>query len=141
LDEILQREMRSALWRNAERIPRCASVHADLATLGRFFEHRERRPQTIPKFGARHRSELLTGVVDVVHVDRSEAEVLSTLGETVAKETRRQAVSTCHDFFRSNHLLVDELALHVRLIFFARRWRLAVERDISALGADNELLS
>jgi hypothetical protein len=42
-------------------------------------------------------------------------------------------MSAGDDFLRTHDLLIDELTPNVGLVLLARRWRRAIERDISAL--------
>ena len=50
-------------------------------------------------------------------------------------------MSTTNDLIGLQNLLIDELPTNVELVLLAARWRGAIERDISALGADYELVA
>ena len=128
--------------RHPKRVPGGAAVHADLASRHRLLQHPEGRPESILQLvAAGLAGQGMTRVVDVIDVYSAEPEVLAALGNAVAEKARSEAVSTANDLIGLQNLLIDELALNVALVLLARRWRGAIERDISALGTDYELVA
>src|SRR5262245_53149063 len=83
----------------------------------------------------------MTRVVDVIDVYSSQPEVLPTLGNAVAEKPRSETMAAADDLIGTENLLVDELASNVTLVVLSTRWRRSIQRDISAFGADYELVS
>jgi len=94
-----------ARWR-AETVPRRASVAADLAGGAARFEQLEGRAQAPLKLRIIDSVELLLGVVQIVEIDRFDAEVCAAARELIGEEGGSEAVSA-GDYVVGSTLVVD----------------------------------
>ena len=79
--------------------------------------------------------------MQIVEVDRFDAEVGAAACQLVRDESGREAVTPGDDLVRAHDAGVDVLAAHVFLVLLTRRGGRAVERDVPALGAHHELVA
>src|SRR4051812_24201280 len=88
---LLERDVSLLLRSHAELIPCRAAIHSDLSPRHSLLERDARESQTRRELLTRHAAQLLPGVVQVVHVDRTDTEILSAFREAVFEESRREA--------------------------------------------------
>src|SRR5690606_18978964 len=85
--------------------------------------------------------ELRLRVVQVVHVDALHAEVRAAALDLRAQEGRREAVIASDQLLRPAQARLDEALAYVLRVRPRRAGRCAVERDVAALGADDDLVA
>src|SRR5690606_22322909 len=139
--ERAEREVLPRVGRDAVAIPGRGAVDADPALVAQRLEQLERRAHARQELGAIDGAELRLRVVQVVHVDALHAEVRAAALDLRAQEGRREAVIASDQLLRPAQARLDEALAYVLRVRTRRAGRCAVERDVAALGADDDLVA
>src|SRR5512138_3351743 len=126
--------------RHTQAVPGCAAVGSDLATCDGLLHDRECSAHSLQEFLVRHGAGLLLGVVQVVHVDGPQSEVLAALCEAVAEKARRKRMPAGNELFAMENLRIEKLPLQIRLILLSAARRRRVERYVSTFRAHDQLV-
>src|SRR2546423_5357711 len=139
--ELCQAQMIPSIGQHAETVPRRATVNPDHTSLYLLLECRERFPHHIDEFWSIPHLQLLLGIVEVVDIDHLEPEVVATPFDLIVEIAWSKTVASCHDITGLHHAALEVLAIEEAVICLLGRRSNSVERDVTAFGTDNNLLS
>src|SRR6266850_3939255 len=122
----------------AKTVPGRHTIVSDLSVGYALLEKLKRRAQTLPELFRRYGSQLRLRIVNVVDVDAGQVHVRQRLPELALQIPRRHAVRAAGDICEARDPGLHESLFDV-LPNIARR--LAVKRQVTALGANHDLVT
>src|SRR5665213_2041651 len=126
---------------NAQAIPRCTAIRSDEPVTYALLERCKCSVHADVEFITRDCFELLFGIVYVIDVDRPDAEVGDAAFDLIAQEGWRDTVATCHEICRVDDARVEVFSLDIIAVLVLAGWRRCPERQVTALGSNEDRVS
>ena len=120
---------------SSKTIPGCHTVILDPSVRDAQFQELKRGVKTSPELVLRNRRQLRFRIVHVVDIHTRKIQVAQRLVQLVLEITRRHTVRPASDVGPTCNAGVYEIFFDI--LPHVARWR-AVEREVAALGADND---
>src|SRR6185369_10945792 len=131
----------AGIRRGTETIPSRYAVKRELALPPVLFESFKRQLQACIKLRFRHIRQLRLGIVDVINIHILQTHVSQRLVELILQVRRSHAMTATHNIVPRSDPRFDESLVHVLTQLGGVSRRCAVERKITTLRADDELLA
>src|SRR6476660_5625824 len=124
------------LTSNTKAIPGSDTICSELSLFAVFFETYKRRRDSVIKLVRGNVPQLRFRIVNVVDVDCLDLHIAERLVELVLKIARCHTVATADEIIKRCNTGFDECLLKIIPDVASRH---SIERDVTALGADNQL--
>src|SRR4029078_2552686 len=124
-----------------ESVPRCAAISANGSFLNLVLELPKCVRQARSEACCIEREALLLGVMQIIDVDSGKPVVSKTARDLIRDKGGGKRVPATDDFGGTHHTAVEVLGCEKRIVKVPRGRRCSVERDVSALGCHDDLVT